>query len=534
MRIDTLTIENFKSIKSLQIEFGGGNAVISGQNGTGKTSILDAVCWLLTNRMADGKMGESCNIHTPDKITVVEMKMLDGLTIRRECNGKSVYFVHGAPYNATNFKICINEIFKNAVPILLVPFNFCRLHYTERRSILLKLFASNIKVDTAKFAGIADLLKTMTPEQIIKSQIRKQHEIEKERSTIPARIDELSQSQNCKQYDVEAIQAEIESLQTQISANAEILKKLQAQKSQLDEKRGEALKLERQALQLENRLADLRAQFRANEIALAELRKLFSDTQAATTGVCPTCGNKVPANNLEQLQTKLADIVAKGKKLAEQQELLKSGAATLKDKITELRSQNREQYETDDAADELRAALSASVELREKLFSTKKILADAQRTAETQKRIEQLKAREVELGVAKSQCDKQIYLASEYIRRQMKLLEESVNQHFQFVQFQMFQPFKVAEGVKECCEPFMGDVPYAALSKGEQLKVSLDIFNALQKAYGVELPVFIDDAESYTSNSFVDLPNQIILLKAIEGVQQLQIDTKNFEEAKTA
>ena len=535
MRIDTLTIENFKSIKALQIDFGGGNAVISGQNGTGKTSVLDAVCWLLSNKMSDGKTGESANIHDTDKVTVVEIKFTDGLTLRRECNGKSVFFINNVPCNLTGYNYQTAAIFKAAVPVLLTPFNFCRLHYTERRGILLKLFAPKNKVDAAEFAGIADLLQTMTPEQIIKQATYELKQIEKESSTIPARIDELSQS--FKQYDLAAIQTEIESLQTQISANAEVLKKLQLRPQNSNVQA--ALKLEQDALQLENRLADLRVQFRTNEIELARLRKLYSDTQVATTGVCPTCGNKVPAANIDQLKAKLAEIIAQGKNLAEQQELLKSGAAVSKTKITELRQQaaeiNTQPEENSGIADELQAAFDARAVLQEKLSAAKFELVEAQRTAETQKRIEQLKAREVELGVSKSQCDRKIYLAIEFIRQQMARLEESVNQHFQFVQFKMFQPFKVAEGVKECCEPFMDGVPYLALSKGEQLKASLDILNALQTAYGVELPAFIDDAESYTSNSFVDLPNQIVLLKAIEGVRQLQIDIdKNFDEVKTA
>ena len=98
----------------------------------------------------------------------------------------------------------------------------------------------------------------------------------------------------------------------------------------------------------------------------------------------------------------------------------------------------------------------------------------------------------------------------------------------------MFDSFKVAEGVKECCEPYLNGVPYVALSKGEQLKVSLDILKALQRAFGIELPVFIDDSESYTSNSFVDLPNQIIKLVAAEGVQKLQIDLEKVYERKSA
>lgn len=97
MRIDTLKIENFRALKSLQLELKGGNATVEGQNGTGKTTIIDAVCWLFSNKMSDGKTGESANLHDAGKVTVVEIGFTDGLKIRRECNGKSLYFVQGVP-----------------------------------------------------------------------------------------------------------------------------------------------------------------------------------------------------------------------------------------------------------------------------------------------------------------------------------------------------------------------------------------------------------------------------------------------------
>ena len=47
VRIQKMTIENFKGVKNLEIQFDGQNAVIYGDNATGKTSLFDAFLWLL-------------------------------------------------------------------------------------------------------------------------------------------------------------------------------------------------------------------------------------------------------------------------------------------------------------------------------------------------------------------------------------------------------------------------------------------------------------------------------------------------------
>ena len=454
MTIYNLTIDNFKSIKHLQIDFNGADATIYGQNGAGKTTIIDAVCWLISGKMSDGKAGESANLHDSNKITTVEITMNSGIKLRRECNGKSLYFVQGVPCNATDFKFQVAELFKNSVPALLTPFNFCRLHYSERRNILLNLFAKNISVDLADFEYIADELQKVSPEQIIKSNTYNKKQLEKELAQIPARIDEIQK--NIVEVDTEKINSDIAELEKKISAKLEEVKICQAASSKKLENYNMALNLETQAQEIEEKISDLRSEYRNNEIELNRLRRDYSDVQKATSGTCPTCGNKIPASNIAQIKAREGEIISQGKEIS----------------------------------------ISADI----------------------------------------SNCDKKIYLAESYIRRKIEVLESSINRHFQFVKFKMFEDFKTVEGVKDCCDPFLNGVPYAALSKGEQLKASLDILNTLQKAFGVKLPVFIDDAENYTSNSFLDIPNQIILLKAVEGVRELKfdIDEKNFEGSLSA
>ena len=47
IKIKRLVLENFKCHKSLKLDFEGGNASIYGDNASGKTSVYDALTWLL-------------------------------------------------------------------------------------------------------------------------------------------------------------------------------------------------------------------------------------------------------------------------------------------------------------------------------------------------------------------------------------------------------------------------------------------------------------------------------------------------------
>lgn len=53
--IKTITLENFKGIRSLTIDFDGRDADISGRNATGKTTIFDAISWLLFGKDSEDR-----------------------------------------------------------------------------------------------------------------------------------------------------------------------------------------------------------------------------------------------------------------------------------------------------------------------------------------------------------------------------------------------------------------------------------------------------------------------------------------------
>ena len=47
MRLLSLKLENFQGIKDATFEFDGYNAAIYGDNATGKTTVFNAITWLL-------------------------------------------------------------------------------------------------------------------------------------------------------------------------------------------------------------------------------------------------------------------------------------------------------------------------------------------------------------------------------------------------------------------------------------------------------------------------------------------------------
>lgn len=520
MRIDTLKIENFRSIKSLKLELGGKSAVISGQNGTGKSSVLDAVNWLI----AAQAHAQYTPVDNPNAETVVEIVTTDGLELRREALGKSTFYINGVPCNALTFNKNLAPVFKGALPVLLTPFNFCNMHYSDRRKILMERFATDLKPDMADFAEIAPLLQSRTPDQIIKAASAKIRQYEKELLDVPARIDELKKAGtvNPKKVsvfddtdDIDTLELELSKAMKEYEDTVALGKKSEGE---AEGKHKKILQCENEILNLERQLNELRVQYRENAYELTVLREEY---RKSNNTKCPTCGADLPEEKLAEWQYRKQELVETGKALAMRQELIIEGAEDLKSKISELQKEVEELKKSAPPVEpevhwKERSLLQRISELKEKLAKSALLQKTSQRIAE-------LMQREKKLGALKSDCDKKIYLAEKYAQCQMRLLEEEVNRHFEFGYFKMFQTYKLSGGLKEACDYHSraNNVPFQALSKGEQLKAAFDIVRALQGSYGVEFPIFIDDAESYTKNSLVNVPNQLILLKVEEGVASL-------------
>ena len=247
--------------------------------------------------------------------------------------------------------------------------------------------------------------------------------------------------------------------------------------------------------------------------------------------ICPTCGQEMPSALKD---SRINKIIVEGTKIREELEAAKSRLAKAEEELSALQAEFEKLMDSANVEyDELTELSRQKDALQREISALERELATADyqqaQNAEFQKDIEALSAREKEVGKEITECEKQILLNEKFVLRQADLITDAINSHFQYVKFKMFDVSKSGE-VKNTCQATINGVPFELLSKGEKMKAALDVLQTLQKYYQVEFPLIIDDAESYTSNSIEEMPdNQKFILQVAE-VQNLKIALAFLED----
>lgn len=124
-------------------------------------------------------------------------------------------------------------------------------------------------------------------------------------------------------------------------------------------------------------------------------------------------------------------------------------------------------------------------------------------------RVKELERKQQQLANDKNELDEAMFLMDEFIKAKVDMLEQSINSHFEYARFKMFNVL-VNGNIEECCETTYKGVPYRSMNNAARMNVGLDIINALTKYFKVDAPVFIDNAEAVTS--FIHCNSQVIQL----------------------
>lgn len=170
IRIEKISIQNFKKIKSLEIEVDGSNLNLVGVNGSGKSTVFDAFTWCLFGKDSQNRSDSNKDFvikpHTQDGQpihnleTSVELVLsIDGRQVQlkrvysevwakkrgseeRELTGHTTeYFVNGVPRKKSEYEEFIkNEIIdENTFKSLTNVSYFTSLSWKEQRELLEKL-----------------------------------------------------------------------------------------------------------------------------------------------------------------------------------------------------------------------------------------------------------------------------------------------------------------------------------------------------------------------------------------------------------
>jgi len=223
MRLLRLTLTNFKGIKHFTLEPNGDDISIYGDNATGKTTIADAISWLLFGKDSRGNAqfeiktlgpdGEALHglEHTVEGVFDYDFKNITlkkaykevwtnkrGAAERTWTGHTTDHFVNGVPVREKEYQERIKEIAAEEIFRLLTsPSYFAeQLHWTDRRKALLEICEGvtdqEVIAAHAELAALTAVLADHTPEERMKIVKASMKEISEKLQQIPVRIDEAS------------------------------------------------------------------------------------------------------------------------------------------------------------------------------------------------------------------------------------------------------------------------------------------------------------------------------------------------------
>lgn len=122
------------------------------------------------------------------------------------------------------------------------------------------------------------------------------------------------------------------------------------------------------------------------------------------------------------------------------------------------------------------------------------------------------------------QLDRLLYLMEQFSRYKASFVENGINDKFRLANFRLFRE-QANGGVEDRCDVTYDGVPYLGLNNGMKINVGIDIINALSRAYGVTVPLFVDNAESVTK--LEECGCQVVRLVVSESDKELRIRNEN-------
>lgn len=635
MKIKNIKLNNFQGIKDLAITVRD-SVSIFGDNGTGKSTIANAVSWLLFGCANNGEKNytpKTTDTHSLNHVAEIAAEH-GGVSFKLKKDFHEVYKTkrgsavqefagHTCDYYFDDVLVSEREYqdkLKNlladsdTLKILVNPFYFCEeLSIKDRRNILIEKIGgvtdAEVITANADLKEVEYILDGKTLEDRLKMLKVTLTNTDKEVKAIPARVDEANRAIPEITADKADLETEKQALESQLTevkttlnnsdsaAKAEIEQNIA--KLKLDLTNAEAIymqdvnglnaevnsklynvrdsisELKTQVSELKNNRADLETKIKSTKIKRQNLLAEWEEVSAKEwTGetVCPTCGQALPAEQIEESKSKFN--IWKSEKLEEIKEagseVSESVIAKLEEELAEVSNKLATTEESKQMLEELKQTLASKMiqpdfastekynniisklnierakldnlaesakernaglvveeqELKNKIAGINTELAKFDLAKQQKERIAELNTQLATLQKQGEEIKRQIYILEKFTSEKAKMLSELINKEFKTLKFRMFET-QINGGIKDDCEPLIpcGDklVPFKSANTGSRINAGIEVIEVLSKAYGLQMPIIIDNAESVTQIKAGE-DTQLVKLIVSESDKTLRIE----------
>ena len=398
IKIFSLKLKNFKGIKDLKIDFNCQNTNIYGANATGKTTIFDAFKWLFFDK--DSNDRKDFNIKTLDSNNkpihfleheVEAILVIDGVDMtfkkvfqekwvkkrgqsEQEFSGHETnYWIDEVPVKKKDYEEKINNLIPESLFKLITdPLYFNnQLKKEERREVLINISGANISDDEIldskeEFKILKDNLEGRSIDDYKKVVQAKIKDLNKEKETIPVRIDELTNTlitehdidykkieEEKEEYNkqLNGIELEMTDIQTKAKENMKIADQLAIAKKELADFKlkketeysqkysTDLINLQNEKKVIENTIrlkkeedSDRLLRIQSDQKRKEELYKKWDEVSKTAlefdpnSFICPTCKREYETDKKEEIKKQFEDNLNIHKK-SEQEAINREGQA---------------------------------------------------------------------------------------------------------------------------------------------------------------------------------------------------------------
>lgn len=633
LQIKHLSLQNFAGLPSLEADFGDVTEV-TGRNGCGKSTVRNAILWVLTDKMADGRPaddirprgsdGKASNYNDVVATLTVDISGRGEVALSKTQRAKMakkrgeqeatfdgntvLYAVNGVEKSAKEYAQWVAENIADSgkTALCISPAAFFNLDQKKRREALM----SAVKLDdgemlaSGEFDAIKDILKDGTVDQLSLAQKRDIKAAQGESDKKLAAIQELESQKSSE--DLEALSVEKAKLEKELAdlisdGGAEIdrLKKeesrLAAEQARIEEEAESERAMDYNALnaaytgavkrranisteiaEYEAKLESVKSRLEQRKTEMGSIRKEYADEKAseyAGNGLCPACGRPLPQEALDGYREKfekdragrMAEIIERGRKCKYDIDIFAQSVKDMTEKLEKLQEASQEARKRSEDAERARdslpevepgkipewadawqkrlkirnriAKLAQNPKNDEKASSCKaaleavsKRIAIAENDKALDERISELRGEQREIAQKAADAQKKLDLLSAYSKRRNALIENEVNKEFEGVKFSLFKYVQTTGEYAECCEITVKGVSYdSMLNYSDKLLAEAAIVQGFQKAYGLMVPIFIDNTESIDSDRLPKTEVQEIIIRRTDD-ERLTLTGRSKDE----
>lgn len=550
----------FKGGQPIHMTFDQGINTIAGANGSGKSTVLDAIIWCLFGKDFINRtkfplipLNPDGSIQQVSPSVTLEIAV-DGelITLSRRIDGsKTACEINDAPCKTlAEYDKYIASLFSDEqrFKMFTMPLYFTEaLSWQDQRTLLMRFFQDpepaavfgRMKDEKIRYSkDLVDSMSRMQPAEYIAKHDKSLKDVETRKERIRAQLqlldDQLDGNQAIDQAALEAERAVLrrqiaeinDAITEAVAGNRAILVKAQQQDTIVRLAQAEIDRIQLTARnsfdrKLEQHISDLTFK----RVRKADLVRQFQERSAAVDLECPMCHQSLPSATVAGVRSRQHEAL---QQITQQGVALKDAIADLEQRIDAIKDAGVQLAPVD--AERVRELEQATQAAQECLRSLPKIKDVPQADEGAQARLDEisralaridvhreniqrkaaLEAEERQLSQEYEQHTIAIAEASKFAFYRSALVIEAVNSHFKSISVKVLDVQK--NGVaRETFEITSNGVPYSGLNKTGRLSASLELMEFLKGSLGVESPVIIDDVENYPDLDLSTIGGQLIV-----------------------